>query len=110
MWLVKNQYLKIEDAFFEAYNFVNSQIDTYVLFQSEHNSDTSRDHNFQPNGNKADWENFRDLFEALIMHNESLSSIARFQYSKTWQTGEAENLIEYVKGPRLILFPNKLEK
>ena len=48
-------------------------------------------------GNYADWENFRDLFEALIVRNDSLSSIVRFQYLNASLTGEAENLIKHVK-------------
>lgn len=110
-YFVKNQFPKIEVAFLEAYDFVNSQIDTYISLQPEHNSAVSRDHSIQHNINIAklpkisilsflrnytDWEYFRDSLEALIVYN-SLSSVVQVQYLKISFTGEAENFIKSVK-------------
>ena len=87
-YFVKNQFLTIEDAFLNAYDFINDHINNYVS-QPDLNS-SSREISLQHkvnnpklpkiniasfSGNYADWENFRDLFEALIVRNDSLSSI-----------------------------------
>lgn len=49
------------------------------------------------NGDPAKWVNFRDIFESLIVNNESLTNTQRLQYLKAYVSGEAALLIQHLK-------------
>lgn len=47
-------------------------------------------------GDYGKWENFRDLFNALIIKNDSLSNVTRLHYLKTSSLGEDSQLIKHI--------------
>ncbi|XP_046144404.1 uncharacterized protein LOC123988422 [Osmia bicornis bicornis] len=47
-------------------------------------------------GDNTEWENFRDLFHALVSSNEALSDVQRLHYLKVSLTGAASLLLKNV--------------
>lgn len=48
-------------------------------------------------GNYLEWENFRNTFESLLIHNGVLTNIRKFHYLKSSVTGDAALLIANLK-------------
>ncbi|XP_012235058.1 uncharacterized protein [Linepithema humile] len=46
------------------------------------------------NGTPADWLSFKDLFQALVLDNSTLTPVAKLQYLKTSLTGSAAPLLK----------------
>lgn len=47
-------------------------------------------------GKYHEWTTFRDLFTSMIHNNESLDSVQKLQYLKSYLTGEAEQLLRNI--------------
>ena len=47
-------------------------------------------------GQYTEWANFRDIFESLVIKNESLSNVQRLHYLKSCLTGEARVVVKNI--------------
>ncbi|XP_076302048.1 uncharacterized protein LOC143220244 [Lasioglossum baleicum] len=48
-------------------------------------------------GNRLAWENFRDMFESLVISNATLTNVERMHYLKISLTGEALELVSNIR-------------
>ena len=90
-YFTKNKFLTVEDAYLNAHDFLINQLD--LLTPQASVSDCMNQsqlirHDLSPvklpqivlpvfSGEFKAWENFRDLFDALIIQNDSLSNVTR---------------------------------
>ncbi|XP_033228908.1 uncharacterized protein LOC117180520 [Belonocnema kinseyi] len=107
----ESQFLQIEEASLAALDYLNSNMHTFVSNVAVEAKQPTQENVNQQNytipklpkitlpefsGNYVDWENFRDLFEALIVNNMSLSNVSRLHYLKSLLVGDASHVIKHV--------------
>ena len=107
----EKKFLQIEEAYFNPLDFLNNVLHPFTsnvtnLANTSSRENTSRQDYSIPkllkitlsifSGNHIEWENFRDLFMALIMNNDSLSNASRLHYLKNSLTGDATHIIKHV--------------
>lgn len=109
-YFTKNHFLRIEESYLNAHDFLVNQIQELSLDQ---NDCTNANQSFlqanaifpvklpqinlpQFSGNTIEWENFKDLFETLIIQNTSLTNVTRLHYLKLSLKGEAAKILRHV--------------
>ena len=109
-YFTKNKFLTVEDAYLNAHDFLINQLDLLAPQASVSdciNQSQLIRHGLSPvklpqivlsvfSGEFKAWENFRDLFDALIVQNDSLSNVTRLHYLKSSVTDEAEQFLKHV--------------
>lgn len=106
----KNQFLTIEESYLNAHDFLINQIQSLSPVRPAfENLDQSVNIRANPipvklpeiklpefSGDFTEWENFRDLFDTLIIQNTSLSNVSRLYYLKMSLKGEAAKILRHV--------------
>ncbi|XP_033212113.1 uncharacterized protein LOC117169717 [Belonocnema kinseyi] len=107
----ESQFLQIEEAYLAALDYLNSKLHTFVSNVAVEAKQPTQENVNQQNytipklpkitlpeflGNYVDWENFRDLFEALIVNNMSLSNVSRLHYLKSLLVGDASHVVKHM--------------
>lgn len=114
-YFVEQSFLVTEDAYLAASDFITNELqrvsapagapaavnlgDTSVLpVQNEHSAVIQLPRIDLPkfSGDYLEWDNFRDLFESLIVANHALTNVQRLHYLKASLTGEASQLLKNV--------------
>lgn len=108
-YFAKNQFVKIEDAYLDALDFLNDQLHQLGGEQTSQTLDGTNVTRGEAlrvklpqvnlpefSGKYNDWENFRDLFNALIIQNERLENVTRLHYLKTALRCEAAQLLKHI--------------
>ena len=107
----KKQFLQIQEAYLNALDFLKNVLHpftfnvTNLAIISSRENTSHQDYSILKQskitlptfpGNYVEWKNFRDLFMALIINNDSLSNASRLHYPKTLLTGDATHMIKHI--------------
>ncbi|XP_017891297.1 uncharacterized protein LOC108631691, partial [Ceratina calcarata] len=109
-YFVNQMFLRAEDSYINTSDYLASWIDKFTKSLPTNNGSAEASVSEQPHfaiqlprivlpkfsGDYTDWENFKDIFESLVVNNDNLSNVQRLHYLKASLIDDAKLVLKNV--------------
>ncbi|XP_017875598.1 uncharacterized protein LOC108622314, partial [Ceratina calcarata] len=107
-YFVNQMFLRAEDSYINTSDYLASWIDKFTKSLPTNNGSAEASVSEQPHfaiqlprivlpkfsGDYTDWENFKDIFESLVVNNDNLSNVQRLHYLKASLIDDAKLVLK----------------